>query len=64
MKQLTELIKRFLHENIIHHRAWKHIDEGFDHEIYLEMNPENCSHLLSSFDSIKRMKWEEYAQNN
>jgi len=63
MERLTKL-ERFLYENAIQYKAWKRLDEGFDHEIYLEMNPENCSRLLGSFDSIKRKKWAEYAQNN
>ena len=61
MEQLT---KRFIYENIIHYKAWKRLDEGFDHEIYLEMNPDNCSYLLGSFDSIKRNMWEEYSLLN
>lgn len=59
MEQLTEL-----KQNAVQYIAWRRIDEGFDHEIYLEMNPDNCSYLLSSFDSIKRKKWEEYAKDN
>ena len=63
MGQLTKL-ERFLCENIIQYKAWKRLDEMLDHEIYLEMNPDNCSHLLGSFDSIKRMKWGEYSLLN
>ena len=40
-------------------KAWKRIDERFDHLIYGEMNHENCSEFLSTCDSKKADMWEE-----
>ena len=45
-------------------KAWKRIDERFDHLIYGEMNHENCSEFLSTYDSKKSEMWKSYAGMN